>query len=345
VTIYRRTDTGTFEPFEETPFSDLEKEKVLEDWIEANPEVLLEGERVAIWGRQPRSEFGKFLDLVGVDESGASVVIELKRGETPRDVIAQTLEYAAWVNSLSLDEMDEIARTYASGLGMEAEGIQDIYRTAFESEEGEEAGEEGSGSRVTFNTHQRMIIVAERFSPEVEQTLRYLRTTHGVDFTGVRFGIHRAGEETLLNVEVVVGREDAIPAAAKAPRRSARQKSDEEILEKVETDFLRRAITALEEWVDEAGIEGLQVVHLRRSDHAINVRGQRVVRWYFAKRWMFFGAPGASAEDADMLRSRLSKPNEVQRTKRGYRFHVATDEDLEVAKSYVLARIGREERR
>lgn len=228
---------------------------------------------------------------------------------------------------------------------MEAEGIQDIYRTTFESEEDEEAGEEGSGSRVTFNTHQRMIIVAERSSPEVEQTLRYLRTTHGVDVTGVRFGIHRAGEETLLNVEVVVGREDAIPATAKAPRRSARQKSDEKILEKVEADFLRRAITALEEWVDEAGIEGLQVVHLRRSDHAINFRGQRVVRWYFAKRWMFFGAPGASGDDADMLRSRVSKPDEVQRTKRGYRFHVATDEDLEVVKSYVLARIGREERR
>lgn len=60
---------------------------------------------------------------------------------------------------------------------------------------------------------------------------------------------------------------------------------------------------------------------------------------------MFFGAPGASAEDADLFRSRLSKPDEVQRTKRGYRFHAATEEDLEVVKTYILTRIGREERR
>lgn len=140
---------------------------------------------------------------MGVDESGASVVIE---GETPRDVIAQTLEFAAWVNSLNLDEMDEIARTYALARGMDAGGIQDIYWATFESGE----SEEDAGDRVTFNAHQRMIIVAELFSPEVEQTLRYMRTTHGVDVTGVRFGIHRAGDETLLNIEVVVGREDAI---------------------------------------------------------------------------------------------------------------------------------------
>jgi hypothetical protein len=210
-------------------------------------------------------------------------------------------------------------------------------------DEGE--GEEDVGDRVTFNTHQRMIIVAQRFTPEVEQTLRYLRTTHGVDVTGVRFGIHRAGEETLLNIEVVVGREEAIPATAKSPRRSARQMSDEEILERVETDFLRNAITALEEWVDEAGISGLKVVHLKQSDHAINLRGRRIVSWYFAKRWMSFAAPDALAQDAEMLRSRLSKPDELQRRKRGYRFHVATEEDVEVVKTYILTRIRRDEER
>jgi RecB family endonuclease NucS len=121
LTIYRKDASGKFVPFEETPFPDLER--VLEEWIESNPYVLLDGEQIAIIGRQPRSEFGKYLDLLGIDASGACVVIELKRGETPRDIVAQTLEYAAWVDSLSLSDLDLIAREYAERRGIEAESV------------------------------------------------------------------------------------------------------------------------------------------------------------------------------------------------------------------------------
>ena len=80
--IYKMAKNGKFEQFEKTPFPDLEK--VLEDWIEKNPHLVLEDEEVAIIARQPRTGFDKYLDLLAVDESGATVVIELKRGETPR---------------------------------------------------------------------------------------------------------------------------------------------------------------------------------------------------------------------------------------------------------------------
>src|SRR5438874_1422642 len=102
--IFRMDASGRFVPFEETPFPDLEK--VLEDWIEANPHLLLEGEDIAIIARQPRTAFGKYPDLLGIDESSACVIVELKRGETPRDVIAQALEYAAWVDSLTHDQLN-----------------------------------------------------------------------------------------------------------------------------------------------------------------------------------------------------------------------------------------------
>ena len=84
--IYRMDASGNFVPFEETPFGDFER--VLEDWIEANPHLLLDGERMAIIGRQTRTAFGKIADLLGIDETGALVIIELKRGETPREVVA-----------------------------------------------------------------------------------------------------------------------------------------------------------------------------------------------------------------------------------------------------------------
>ena len=84
--IYKKDESGRFVPFEPKPFSDLEKEKVLEDWIENNPHLLLEGEDLAIVARQPRTGFDKYLDLLALDRTGATVVVELKgKGQARRD--------------------------------------------------------------------------------------------------------------------------------------------------------------------------------------------------------------------------------------------------------------------
>lgn len=206
--IFRQEGEG-FVPFDVVRFEDLER--VLEDWIEANPHVLLE-EPLAIVARQARSREG-ILDLLAVDRSGACVIIELKRGQTPRDVIAQGLDYAAWVDELSQEDLDELCRSYHARRGLEERDLAAAYAAVFR-DDGEA---EDSVSQVSFNTRQRLILVAEVFTPGVERTLRYLRTKHGVDIIGVRFGIHRSGDDTLLETEVLVGREAPARAADKAP--------------------------------------------------------------------------------------------------------------------------------
>lgn len=123
--LFRLAEPAKLVPSDAVPFPDLEKK--LEDWIELNPHILLDGETVAIIARQPRTAHGKFSDLLGVDESGACAIVELKRGETPRDVVAQALEYAAWVDSLSGDELDELARTFAATRGYAADGVLGLY--------------------------------------------------------------------------------------------------------------------------------------------------------------------------------------------------------------------------
>jgi len=106
--LYHKDASGKFIPLQSMRFPDLER--VLEDTIEANPHLLLEGEEVAIFARQPVTAFGKYPDLLGIDETGACVIIELKRGETPREVVAQALEYAAWADSLTQDDLNDLAR-------------------------------------------------------------------------------------------------------------------------------------------------------------------------------------------------------------------------------------------
>lgn len=61
-----------------------------------------------------RTKFGGLIDLLCIDNVGDVVVIELKKGRTPRDVTAQTLDYASWVKELTPDGLTEIAENRAS---------------------------------------------------------------------------------------------------------------------------------------------------------------------------------------------------------------------------------------
>ena len=344
--IYKQDESGKFVPFEQMPFPELEKEKVLEDWIENNPHLLLEGEDLTIIARQPRTGFDKYLDLLAVDRTGATVVIELKRGETPRDVIAQTLEYTSWVDSLTFDQLDQLAREYAEKRGLTANGIADLYSRTFSAQlEGADSQGPEVTERITFNNRQRLVILAERISDEVEQTLRYLRTRFGADVYGVEFSVHRAGHDTIVSTTTVVGRE---PVSNPSPTwRSHERESDESILARVRTDFMRRSVTAIEDWVTSSGVDGLRVDHSTDSSHYVRYLGLRWLYYYYATNWLYMALDSATAEEVDLLRAKLSRPESLvtQENWGGvWRFHVATDGDLEVLKQLIHRRIEARQR-
>jgi RecB family endonuclease NucS len=49
-----------------------------------------------ILGRQVHTEHDGYIDILGLNKDGDLVIVELKRNKTPRDVIAQCLDYASW---------------------------------------------------------------------------------------------------------------------------------------------------------------------------------------------------------------------------------------------------------
>ena len=191
--------------------------------------------------------------------------------------------------------------------------------------------------RITFNHRQRLIIVAEHFAPEVEQTLRYLRTKLGVDVTGLQLGVHMAGTQTVLAIDIVVGREQPATAAAKSPAAPIPE-ADDAILARVKTDFVRYAVTAIEDWIASLGNADLSIYHGPTSDHFIRLRGKTQVYYYYATKWLYCKLYGASEAEAQMLRASLSKADEVHPSDSGVRFHVAGNNDLEVLKKIVIAR-------
>ena len=89
----------------------LTNEQELEDILSNDISIL--NESWLIIGRQVMTSANKYIDLLAIDYTGSLIVIELKKNKTPRDVVAQAIDYASWVKSLTVDDITNIFHSYA----------------------------------------------------------------------------------------------------------------------------------------------------------------------------------------------------------------------------------------
>ena len=105
--------------------SKLEQEEILERWLERDISIL--SDDLLVIGRQVTTDFGGAMDLLCLDSSGDLVIVELKRDKTPRDITAQVLDYASWVQDLSNEAITDIADDYLGEKGP----LEKAYRDRF----------------------------------------------------------------------------------------------------------------------------------------------------------------------------------------------------------------------
>jgi hypothetical protein len=160
---------GGDEPQEAMP-STLDREKRLEDWLERNVSEL--ASNLMIIGRQVTTFSGGKIDLLCVDDIGDLIIVELKRDKTSREVMAQILEYASWVEDLSSDRVVRIADAYSRRKG----AFADTFRRQFKKEPPE-----------SLNSDHRMVIVAPEIDKVSERILTYLSGKHGVKINAMIF--------------------------------------------------------------------------------------------------------------------------------------------------------------
>ena len=110
-------------------------------------------------GRQVRTDFGGMIDLLCLDNAGDTVVVELKKGRTPREVAAQALDYASWVTDLSGERLAEIADEHFR----ESDSLDAAFQKQFEKPLPDE-----------LNLDHRSLIVAEAMDASTERIVRYL---------------------------------------------------------------------------------------------------------------------------------------------------------------------------
>jgi hypothetical protein len=195
--IYGIHRDGQFTEYKQTPFELEHQEKVLEEWLEANPKEIVEHGSLMIIGRQVRTDLSTFIDLLALDQQGNLVVMELKRDRTPRDTLAQALEYAAFAMRLDAGQVEMILRSY---VGDESASLADYHREYFQL---------SSEDAVAFNKDQRIVIVGQSIAPEIRQTATFL-AVKGIQVTCIEFAFFQAADGTpILSQEVVVGQEAA----------------------------------------------------------------------------------------------------------------------------------------
>ncbi len=84
------------------PADRIETEKMLEDIVVENPNLLMAG--LTLVGRQVPVGTGQ-IDLLGIDDEGRLTVFELKREKLTREAVAQVLDYCTYVETLTESEL------------------------------------------------------------------------------------------------------------------------------------------------------------------------------------------------------------------------------------------------
>ena len=231
------------------PKTKLELEKHLENWLENSPEQTLAQEDFLWIGRQTSAtdEDGTiFSDLFGVDSEGNLVIAELKKGRTPRDIIAQILDYGAWADDLSESQIRDIAEAYfETREGFQGKTFDDAFREAFDIPETDELPRLNDGDL-------RLFIVAEEIPSRVARVCRFLRSSHGINVSCVDISIFQTeSHEIVVSTETVVGDEDfVVPKTQQQERPSSppRPPSDrpiEDIILEAVQEFTKGDLNAI----------------------------------------------------------------------------------------------------
>ncbi|WP_374972755.1 endonuclease NucS domain-containing protein [Spongiibacter marinus] len=140
-------------------------------------------------GRQVRTSFDKRIDLLALDANGSVIIIELKRDKTPRDVVAQAIDYASWVDALDDAQLVDCYLGFAEKHGLPESSLD----VAFESKFGIPLAD------VTLNDSHQMVIVASELDASTERIITYLNDRHGVGINAVFFSAFIDGDKRYLS--------------------------------------------------------------------------------------------------------------------------------------------------
>lgn len=177
-------------------FSSLATEQSLEDMIFKDSTIL--GSDLMVIARQVLTDHGGYVDVLAVDAEGHLHVLELKRDRTPREVVAQALDYGSWAKDLTLDQ---VAAIFGAQNGL---GFEEAFAERF-----------GTPVPDVFNADQQLTVVAAALDPASDRIITYLAEKYGVPINAVFFRYFADGDTDYLARTWLIEREQAETRKAK----------------------------------------------------------------------------------------------------------------------------------
>lgn len=166
---------------------DLGKEAELEERLIRTEAALIGGASVFYIGRQGTTSSDGIFDILGVDERGNVVVIELKRDKGPRKVVTQALEYASELRNAEYHHLNERYEAFLrEEQEYEEEGVvslEEAHAEHFELDEPLSPRE--------FNDRQRLILVAGDFDNDKLLAMADFLREHKIDVIVVEYDTYR----------------------------------------------------------------------------------------------------------------------------------------------------------
>lgn len=192
--VYRITPER-IEPLTETSFPQrgIKERADLQRLLRANigvvaPDVLIIAEEFAEWDDSKRR-----IDLLGVDDKGNLVVLELKRDDDGGHMELQAIRYAAMVSGMTFARAVEVFQTYLN----KDKGGQDARALLLEFLGLQEPREDD------FARDVRIMLVAADFSKELTTAVLWLNE-RDLDIRCVRLKPYANGEQTIIDAQQVV---------------------------------------------------------------------------------------------------------------------------------------------
>lgn len=159
----------------------------LEQWIKSDPSVL--GDDIAIIGEQIPTSSGP-MDFLGIDSTGNTVIVELKRDRLPREALVQAIDYASDVAGWDLDRFREICKSYTG------QTFEDYFQQEFEGIAIED---------LAINQAQRLLLVGFSVEGSLERMIEWLSDKYSLGINAVVLSYVRtpSGDEVLSRTVII----------------------------------------------------------------------------------------------------------------------------------------------
>jgi len=176
------------EPVETNMTDKGRREKDLEKWIKNNPSIL--GQDILIIGEQVQTKTGA-IDFLGIDKTGNPIIVELKRDKLPREVLAQTIDYASAVAHWDTDKLSEICREFTN--------------TSLEEYLSDKFGDDVDLENLVLNETQRILLVGFSIEEPLQRMIEWLSDRYGVSINALilKYVKTKNGDELLSRIAMV----------------------------------------------------------------------------------------------------------------------------------------------